>query len=117
MDAWFDALDAYEGPAAETVAALSAVIEAGFIETQALVHVVTGSLKNSGRTEFQESPGEWRGAIVYGGPSPGFPNDPVRYAKEEFGRGWEHDALRNTDLMHHDLFEALYASVKSKLRG
>jgi hypothetical protein len=113
MQGWFDALDAITGPGDATVAALTAVMEAGFKETQALVHVITGSLKNSGRVVFERSDAEWSGEIIYGGASPGFPNDPVDYASAEFGRGGLHDALKNTDLMHHDLLKAMYASMEA----
>lgn len=117
MDDWFEACDALTGPGVETVAALDAVIDAAFAETQTLVHVITGSLKGSGRTFSDVSEGEWSGGISYGGPSPGFPNNPVNYAKYEFGRGGEHNALRNVDLIHHDLMDAMYASVNARMRA
>lgn len=117
MDNWFDACDALLGPGEETVAALDAVLDAAFVETQFLVHVITGSLRASGRTSSDTSESEWSGEITYGGPSPGFPHDPVDYARSEFGKGGEHDALRNVDLVHHDFMEAMYATLHARMRA
>lgn len=117
MDDWFESLDAIFGPGMETVAALDAVLEVAFAETQSLTHVITGSLKGSGRTSSDTTEDEWKGEISYGGPSPGFPNDPVNYAKYEFGRGGSHDALRNVDLVHHDFIEAMYTSMNARMRA
>ena len=116
MQHWFDACDVLGGPGKETVVSLDAVLDSAFAETQTLVHVVTGSLKGSGRVSSSVSEAEWSGEITYGGPSPGFPHDPVRYAKEEFGRGLEHDALRNVDLVHADFEDAMYATLHSRMR-
>lgn len=118
LDEWFDLLAAHEGPGRETVAAMSSAIERGFVESQALVHVITGSLRASGRTVFRSpasggAPGEWSGEISYGGSAPGFVHDPVRYAKEEFGKGGSHDALRNVDLLSEDLMDGMFASVRA----
>lgn len=117
MDEWTDALRAIAGPGVETVEELEALIETAFDETQIIVHVITGSLKNSGRTHFRTQDSEWSGEIIYGGPSPGFPNDPVDYAGKEMGKGGEHDFLRNVDLIHEDLKNALYTSMNARMRG
>lgn len=109
----FNMLDVLEGPGPETVEELSRVVNEAFLETQVLVHVITGSLKGSGRVKFEEKDGEWSGEITYGGPSPGFPNNPVRYAKDEFGKGGMHDAMRNLHLTHDDLANAMFASVRA----
>lgn len=69
-------------------------LDATFQRTQELVHVITGSLKASGRKEItQTEQGVFQVEIVYGGPAPGYPNDPVDYAAFEWGRGGEHDFL------------------------
>lgn len=116
MDEWFDALDAIAGPGSETVSELSAAMEAGFRESQSLVHVMTGSLKASGRTHFEEPPDEWIGEISYGGPSPGSVHDPVTYASEELRRGGHHDDFfQSFDTLEHYLEEAMFATVR--LRG
>lgn len=113
---WLDALDAHEGPGAETLEELSRVLAAGFVESQMLVHVVTGSLKGSGRVSNKRTEDGWEGEITYGGPAPGFAHPYVRYAKEEFGRGEEHNAMRNLDLQNSDYLDALGATVRARLR-
>jgi len=115
VDEWLDALDAHEGPGIETTFALGAVLAAGFAETQELVHVVTGSLQASGRMGTKTNDDSWEGEITYGGSAPGFPHNPVTYAKKEFGKGEEHDAMRNLDLMDQDYLEAMTATVKARL--
>lgn len=64
-----------------TITNLEQTLKAMFGLSQALCPVVTGSLRNSGKTE-SETDGtiEWTGTMSYGGSSPGFPNDPVDYA-------------------------------------
>lgn len=109
----FEALSVLEGPGPETVEELTRVMDEAFVETQALVHVITGSLKGSGRVSFDQKDGEWSGEISYGGSSPGFPHNPVTYAKKEFGKGGAHDALRNIHLIHDDLSNAIFASVRA----
>ncbi len=116
VDEWLDALDAHIGPGTETLEALSRVLAAGFMETQMLVHVVTGSLRGSGRMSNRRDEDSWEGEITYGGPAPGFAHPYVRYAKEEFGRGEEHNAMRNLDLMSNDYLDALGATVRARLR-
>lgn len=83
----------------EAVGALEKVLRAAYLETQALTHILTGSLKASGRTQSnytKRGGGEWTGEIIYGGqlhrpPAPGPPNDPVDYAIYEMARGGAHD--------------------------
>lgn len=116
VEPWLDALDAHEGPGEETLEALSAVLAAGFMETQARVHVVTGSLKGSGRVSNQRDDDSWEGEISYGGPAPGFPHPYVTYAREEFGRGEDHDAMSNLDLLSADFLDAMFATVRARLR-
>lgn len=116
MDEWKDALRAISGPGEETVAELEAIMDTAFAETQAIVHVITGSLKGSGRTHFETKESEWSGDISYGGDSPGFPHDPVTYAGAEMGKGGSHDFLRNVDLIHEDLKNAMYTSMDIRMR-
>lgn len=77
------------GPSFKTVGALEQVTADGFMATLAAVHVITGSLKGSGRTETEFDGTTWQGTILYGGPSPG-PNNPVDYAIYELARGGDH---------------------------
>lgn len=113
---WLDALDAHEGPGEETLLALSQVLSEGFAETQARVHVDTGSLRGSGRVSSDRVEEGWEGEITYGGPAPGYAHPYVDYAREEFGRGGDHDAMSNLDLMREDYLEAMGATVRARLR-
>ena len=113
---WLDALDAHEGPGPETLFALSEVLAEGFAQSQARVHVVTGSLRGSGRTSQRRVEDGWEGEITYGGPAPGYAHPYVRYAREEFGRGEEHNALGNLDLLGEDFLNALGATVRARLK-
>lgn len=115
VDAWLDALDAHEGPGEETLQALSAVLALGFEQSQMKVHVITGSLKGSGRVSNRRVEDGWEGEISYGGPAPGYPHPYVRYAREEFGRGEDHDALSNLHLLSSDFLDAMFATVRARL--
>jgi hypothetical protein len=77
-------------PNGEMKGLLDAVLASAFAATQEDVHVETGSLKSSGRTETHSSEHGWHGEIHYGGPSAGV-NNPVDYAIYEKRRGGAHD--------------------------
>lgn len=69
-------------------------LDATFDMTQELVHIITGSLRGSGRKEIEQTgAATFRVAVIYGGPAPGFPNDPVDYAIFEMARGGSHDFM------------------------
>lgn len=70
--------------------ALDIILHKGFAATQAKVHVITGSLKSSGRAETSNDGDTWRGEISYGGVSEGVRN-PVTYAIYEKARDEDHD--------------------------
>jgi len=89
---------------------LNDVHEAHFNHTQALTHVISGSLRASGKTSYDWDPitSHWHGELVYAGalvrgptPAPGLtpsqaaPNDPVEYALYEMARGGHHDFFRD----------------------
>jgi hypothetical protein len=101
-------------PDAKTSALLRAALEVAFANTQATVHVRTGSLRASGKTDADkdEFRSKWEGVITYGGPSSG-KNNPVDYAIYEKARGEEHNFLGNVHLT-----ESLFVSaMKAGLRG
>lgn len=79
------------GPAPRIVLGLESVFLAAFQETQQIVHVITGSLRGSGKPETSFDGEAWEGTVFYGGASPGFPNDPVNYAIYELARGGSHN--------------------------
>ena len=86
-------------PTAKSVLALDLALKSLFEETQAAVHVITGSLKSSGKTTTGVVRHTWVGEISYGGPSKGIHN-PVKYASLEQARDGSHDfmALVNEDI-------------------
>jgi len=67
-------------------------LESAFLQSQAQTHVISGALRNSGRTESDVINGQvWEGTITYGGDSqPHF----VDYAIYEQARGGDHDFMR-----------------------
>lgn len=84
------------GPPHKPVGELEAMLATAFAITQAKTHVLTGSLKASGKTNSEFEDDVWTGEISYGGvlwktPSPGPPNNPVDYAIYEMARGGDHD--------------------------
>lgn len=93
---WIARLDEAAGPHYKTTVELEALLKAAFVQTQAETHVITGSLKASGKTESDFDGDVWTGNITYGGalwrtPTPGPANDPVDYAIYEMARGGAHD--------------------------
>lgn len=80
-------------PRYRVIYGLESTLRAAFQDTQQRVHIITGSLRLSGRSESDFDGVNWMGEIVYGGPSAG-PNDPVTYAIYEMARGGDHDFMR-----------------------
>ena len=123
IDKEIDRIMGMPGPKAK--AFLDAVLDIGFAETQAAVHVETGSLKSSGqkKSDVDKFDKEWEGEIKYGGRSFG-PNNPVDYAIYEKRRGTG-GAGGASDLKgDHDFFSTLpslhpawIAAVKAGLKG
>lgn len=77
-------------PTLKDKAYLDAVLETGFKMTQGAVHVITGSLKSSGKSSSHVRGKTWIGTISYGGVSLGV-NNPVTYAIYEKARDGDHD--------------------------
>lgn len=101
-------LDRLEGmPDAAMHGRLDSVLRAAYFSTQAEVHVITGSLRGSGNAFSEEDNGSWEGTISYGGPSPGFPFNPVRYAHYERRRGGHHDFMAPVFEYHEVFVEAM----------
>lgn len=119
---WIDAEDAdrelarlQDGFDATTNLRYEAVLGALFAATQAQVHIVTGSLKLSGKVRSEARKHSWRGEIIYGGRSSG-PNNPVRYAPMERARGGEHDFLAPADDVDRDYTRAILAWLDDHAR-
>lgn len=81
-----------KGPTVKDLLDFETTLAEQFQATQARVHVITGSLKLSGKVSSDYSGNTWRGEIRYGGPSEGVHN-PVNYAEEERTREGNHDFL------------------------
>lgn len=90
---------------------LEEALAAVFDQTLAIVHVITGSLKNSGTTTSKLTEDEWVGEMTFGGPSPGAINDPVTYAGYEIARGGSHDFMDQAVAFGSPLFEQATADV------
>lgn len=88
------------------------VLTSQFVATQNTVHVITGSLKSSGRVASDSSKTHWEGTITYGGPSEGV-NNPVDYAEYERERGLLHDFLAPAE----ELSSSYIAAMNSYLEG
>lgn len=100
-------LDRLEGmPDFKTKVALHGVLTSAYTESQAAVHIETGSLKSSGKMRAEEGKAKWTGELEYGGPSAGV-NNPVDYAIYEQRRGDSHDFLANTHMLHEQWVEAM----------
>lgn len=103
-----DAVETVHGPIGfKVVGAMETVLHAAFEDTQAITHVITASLKGSGKTESDFDGDNWTGSITYGGSSPGFKNDPVTYAIYEMARGGDHDFFRNLQLYDRQFEDAI----------
>lgn len=112
-------------PDGKTRLLLDTVLQLGYKETQAAVHIETGSLRDSGKvdSEVNKIDQQWTGEISYGGPSSG-PNNPVDYAIYEKARGvggaggpsdmkGDHDFMSPLKLMD----PMWIAAIKAGMRG
>jgi hypothetical protein len=87
-----------DGPDVEDLLRLDGVLIELYAQTQAVVHVQTGSLRASAWVDSRYADNErFEGEISYGGPTPpGLAHNPVRYAEYERDRGGAHDFLAPT---------------------
>jgi hypothetical protein len=97
MAQWFHLVDQMIDAPVLARNGLEETLQHAFESTQANVHVVTGSLRGSGRTSSDVTGDTWVGEITYGGPSPGYPRDPVVYAGYEQNRGGAHDFMAGVE--------------------
>jgi len=94
------------GLSLEDIAEFERVLTEQFRATQAAVHVITRSLKSSGKLSSDAGQTYWEGEISYGGPSQGIHN-PVDYAEYERERGLNHDFLRPAEALGHEYIAAM----------
>jgi len=81
-----------DGPGVADVVEFESVLASQFQITQQIVHIITGSLKGSGKISSVLEENKWEGQITYGGPSVGIHN-PVKYAHYEQERDGAHDFM------------------------
>ena len=95
-------------PDPKTIAELDTLLLNQFAVTQESVHIITGSLKSSGKmaSVVNNADHSWTGTIEYGGVSAGI-NNPVDYAIYEKARGDAHDFLMNAELLDDLYAEAV----------
>ena len=94
------------GPAFKDMMRFERVLIRQFAATQTSVHVITGSLKSSGRVASAHGKDKWVGTITYGGKSAGIHN-PVDYAEFERERDGRHDFLEPAVKMEHMYIHAM----------
>jgi hypothetical protein len=99
-------------PNLKTKGFLDAVLASGFKMTQGAVHVVTGSLKGSGKSDSEIVGSKWIGEISYGGASLGI-NNPVTYAIYEKARDGEHDFFAPLKALDSMWVKAILRSLKN----
>lgn len=73
------------GPGLDDVHRFERVIIAQYQATQAVVHIITGSLRRSGKVDFDAgfTGHQWNGEVTYGGDAPGAVRGYVKYARYE----------------------------------
>ena len=88
-----------------------AILTRQYEATRIKVHVVTGSLKSSGKASSDSNDHKWEGVISYGGFSFGV-NNPVDYAEFELERGGNHDYLAPAVAMEQRYVDAINAFLE-----
>lgn len=83
-----------------------------FRATQSAVHVITRSLKTSGRLSSTHSKDSWSGEITYGGLSEGSIHNPVDYAEYERERGGHHDFLAPAIALEEQYVKAMMTLLR-----
>lgn len=87
------------------------VLHEQFRGTQAAVHVITRSLKSSGKMSSSHSKSSWEGEITYGGASEGIHN-PVDYAEYERERDGVHDFLAPAEAIESEYQNAMMTYLR-----
>lgn len=98
-----------DGPTLLDIEKFENVLLGQFAATQTAVHVITRSLKSSGKVHSSIGKDKWEGEITYGGPSPGSVHNPVDYAEYERERDGNHDFLAPAAKMENYYVQAMQA--------
>lgn len=116
-------------PNARTLIRLESALTDQFQVTQRDVHVITESLRRSGRVNSSIDHSSWTGEIRYGGLSPSSVHDPVKYARYELNRQAtrpgvtirgavtpDHDFMRGTraQRFHRRYVQAILAHLRGE---
>jgi hypothetical protein len=116
-----------DGPDLHDLLRLEAVLTEQFELTQQYVHVITGSLRASGKIHSDMHGHLWEGEITYGGQSNAI-IDPVNYARREQSRGvsdvigvtgggdehGDHDFMRPLGGEQHGYLQAILAFLRGE---
>lgn len=108
LDEWAEMLDRFDEPTQQDVAQWRRVTERFFGRSQMHVHIISGRLKASGRTETHEEGKRIVGTVTYGG-TPG-----VNYAKYEFAKHGHDPLLPAFKETHREFVSALHDILKRK---
>lgn len=92
---------------------LDRTLKQGLRMAQAKVHVITGSLKESGKSSSRLLGSTYRGTFEFGGFSPGV-NNPVDYAVYEQDRGGNHNFMLG---IKEEMDVLWIGTINSILRG
>lgn len=111
LDELIDQLAVFGHPTHVATVPLETALAAGFVETQAVVHIISGRLKASGRTSSDFHGDTWTGSVEYGGPA----GTPAYYGIYEMARGGTHDFLRPLDAL--DIGDAMSRWFSETLGG
>lgn len=100
-----------------TLTKLEEALHGAYADAQVRVHIITGSLKASGKThtEYNKERALWTGEIQFGGDSKGAVNDPVLYAFYEWRRQGPHDFMGGFPAHEHNFEQAIDAELASSL--
>lgn len=104
-------LDRLEGmPTVDMTAGLDGVLDLGFAQAEAIVHVQTGRLKASGNKKSSAKGSQWIGEFSF----PAVNRKGTPYGVYERARGGLHDFLRLTPLLKPLFKVALVAGLRKK---
>lgn len=101
-----------DGPSLADGLRFDSILQAVYAQTQLIVHVITHSLKSSGRVNSTNRNNKLDGEVRYGGPSPGSVYDPVKYAEYEQGKGGTHDFMEPAAHYDGEFVEVVLAYMR-----
>jgi hypothetical protein len=100
-----------KGPTQTDWMRFESILARQYEATKMAVHVITGSLKSSGKMSSDTDGNKWEGVISYGGLSMGIHN-PVEYAEYELEREGSHNFLEPAVRMSRQYINAINAFLE-----